>query len=209
MKVIHFLPLALPVLLLGCAAGNQYGYQTTDIRLPVTGSRPVALSVADHRGDVVSGAKKPNWVGVQRAGFGNPYKVTTLSGQPLADDVASSLKRALQNKGYTVDILPGDDPSPATLTARAKAHGSTRIIQLTLNEWKSDAYMSITVHYDLLLSIYDEAGNLLARNQMAGEDDVGGVKMTDDRNSETVVGAFERRMGYLFQHDDVIKALSD
>ena len=75
----------------GCAIGNKYDYEVASIELPVVGTNEIGVAVVDRRPYVVSGDKQPDFVGLQRGGFGNPFDVTTKSGNPMAADMQVAL----------------------------------------------------------------------------------------------------------------------
>jgi hypothetical protein len=132
-----------------CAAGNKYNYRAELTSLPIvtTTNKTLLLSLDDRRPYVLSGEKKPDFVGLQRGGFGNPFDVTTASGKPMTDDIATSIAASLELSGYTVKIAE-NSPDTSKLTELAKTHNAFRIIRLQVFEWKSDIYMSIGLHYD-------------------------------------------------------------
>ena len=66
------------LLIAGCAAGNQYDYSGSDLALPITGSGDIGVAVLDVRPYVLNGDKKPDFVGLQRGGFGNPFDVSSM-----------------------------------------------------------------------------------------------------------------------------------
>src|SRR5215468_9264272 len=102
------------LLMAGLLSACVYG-RTIDYKAPVelgtpTGSARVAVAVLDHRPYVVSGQKSPSFVGLQVAGFPNPYgllpgDVNTESGAPLASDFSSAIAKALSTKGFSVTEL--------------------------------------------------------------------------------------------------------
>ena len=51
----------------------------------------VAVASLDQRPTVLRGESPANYVGMQRAGFGNTFNVTTNSGLPFADAVNQSI----------------------------------------------------------------------------------------------------------------------
>jgi len=65
--------------LTGCAVGNKYNYRSSSMALPIkpVNHRTLILSVEDLRPYVLNGEKEPNFVGLQRGGFSNPFDVTT------------------------------------------------------------------------------------------------------------------------------------
>ena len=70
-----FAILAICILSGGCAVGVQHSYSATDTKFDIIADSKVAVAVHDRRPYVVSGDKAGNFVGLQRAGFGNPYDV--------------------------------------------------------------------------------------------------------------------------------------
>jgi hypothetical protein len=197
------------LLLIGCAAGNKYNYRAelTSLPLKSTTEQLLLLDLDDRRPYILSGEKNPDFVGLQRGGFGNPFEVTTASGKPMIDDMASSVAASLEKSGYSVKIAEGNTDL-SQLIILARSHDIFRIIRLQVFEWKSDIYMSIGLHYDLQLSIYDAEGNLLAENSMKGNEAVGGGKISATQNSEHMADEFGKRIGYLFNNPQIRDAMS-
>ena len=89
MKLFKIFGMSLLIMAVtGCAIGNQYDYRTANVSLPLTGDGVLGVGVLDNRSYVLSGEKEPNFVGLQRGGFANPFNVTTASGKPLTDDMS-------------------------------------------------------------------------------------------------------------------------
>ncbi|WP_029913076.1 hypothetical protein [Pelobacter seleniigenes] len=204
-----FSRLMFVVLLSGCAVGNQYDYRSSSISLPLKATRNAGLilSVQDFRPYVQNGSKPANFVGLQRGGFGNPFTVTTSSGKPLAEDMAIAIARALSEVGYRVQTVPGTLPLQ-DLSAKAQGSAASRIVLLNVNEWKSDIFMSITVHCALVLKILNPAGAELAESSMKFEEEIGGAQMGGSKNSSVVSREFAKRIGYLFNKEEIRAALS-
>ena len=204
-----FSRLVFVALLSGCAIGNQYDYQSSSISLPIkaTQNAGLILSVQDFRPYVLNGSKPANFVGLQRGGFGNPFAVTTSSGKPLAEDMAIAIARALSEVGYRVQTVPGA-LALQDLSAEAQASAASRIVLLKVNEWKSDIFMSITVLCDMTLKILTPAGAELAENSMKFDEEIGGAQMGGSKNSAAVSKEFSKRIGYLFNKEEIRAALS-
>mgnify|MGYP001351673394 CR=1 FL=1 len=204
-----FLFLIMVVLLAGCAVGNKYDYRSSAIDLSVKSSenKKILLSVEDLRPYVVNGSKPPNFVGLQRGGFGNPFGVTTSSQEPLATDMAIAIKNALSDVGYEVTNIKEAAPNREYLVNLAAENGANRIVELKINEWKSDVFMSITLHCDLALTVFDPNGDVLATNRMKFEEAIGGAKIGASKNSQAVTAEFSKRIGYLFNKKEVRDSL--
>ncbi len=195
-------------LLLSCAAGNRYNYrvQTATLPLKPTEQRALVLAVEDMRPYVLNGEKTPDFVGLQRGGYGNQFDVTTASGKPLTEDMAVSIASSLDYSGYKV-VVADTKPDLATLTQLAQDKNIDRVVWLKVRNWKSDIYMSIGLKYDLHLAVYDAAGNLLGENAMSGDEAVGGGKLSDEKNSHHMAQEFGKRIGYLFNGKSIRDAL--
>lgn len=206
MRNVVFILLA--ILISGCAAGNKYDYRASIITLPVKSDDrvTVVLSVKDMRPYVLNGDKGPDFVGLQRGGFANPFDVTTASGGPLTEDMAESIEASLTDKGYQVVNAHGtsgfDD-----LVKTALDEGADRIILLVVHNWKSDIYMSITLHSDIRLKVYDGSGELLAENEMIFVEEIGGAMIGAEKNSREVTEEFAKRIGYMFNKESIRSAL--
>ncbi len=192
----------------GCAAGNQYDYFSASIGLPVIGTDTLGVAVVDRRPYVLSGKKNPDFVGLQRGGFGNPFNVTTASGKPMATDMQAALARALEDKGYEVTELFFSSPD-ATIAAEAiKQNGAKLNVVLLLNEWKTDAMMSFGLDYDVELQIVDENSEVLAQaSDSANDEKIGGAGFAK-QNSRSAAQVFEVKVGRLF-NDPEIKGVLD
>jgi hypothetical protein len=175
----------------GCAVGNRYDYGSAISGLPVSGTGSIAVDVLDARPYVLSGEKKPDFVGLQRGGFGNPFDVRTGSGRPLAEEMRQAIVTALQKQGYSA--VGGKDAAP-------------RRMELRVLEWKTDVMMSMKTLYDLELGVYDAGGVLLAKSAAKGEDvGSGGFQ---SQNAANAAKTFELRFTDLVRDEAVRKALS-
>lgn len=184
----RLLVLVLILPLGACAVGNRYDYRGSIHGLPVTGTGSVAVEVADARPYVLDGEKKPDFVGVQRGGFGNPFDVRTASGEPLASEMRDAIVSAMQQQGFTV--VPPDAAAPRRL--------ALRILQ-----WRTDVMMRMSVQYDLTLGVYDGQGTLLASSATQGEEILGGG--FESANSANAAKTFEQCFATLMR-DAAVKA---
>lgn len=187
-----FLFLSLLALTYGCAVRNVYDYRSTPVVLPVKGSYALSLKVDDQRPYVLSGKKDANFVGLRRGGYGNPFNVTTASNKPLADDVFVALTQSLTNAGYSLQ-----DSGQAS-----------RNLELTIREWKSDVFTNLKILFDVDLTVYGSAGQMLAKSTITGEEAAGGGAMMA-QHSESVRRAFEAKMALLFADPEVKAALTN
>jgi hypothetical protein len=101
---------AFGFLVSGCAVGVKHDYSLGDLDIEVDKNARVAIAVHDRRSYVRLGDKAPDFVGLSRGGFGNPFDVTTVSGGPLADDIAAAIATSIRAKGATVAIVSTTRP---------------------------------------------------------------------------------------------------
>jgi len=198
----------LAVLTLGaCAVGNKYDYAASALDVSVTSEQTIVASVVDLRPYVLSGNKSPNFVGLQRGGFGNPFDVTTRSGQPLASDVTEAVVRALKSSGVSAKALTlprGTSLDKALL--RFQAMGGDRYLLVQMREWKTDAMMRLTLHWDLSAVVLDRAGKEMARHATSGVEPVGAAGF-ESGNSEAAKQQISRKLNELLNHPDIATAL--
>lgn len=197
------------VYLTGCVAGQEYNYEDSSMDIPVKPSekRTLILSVQDLRPYVLSGDKESNFVGLQRGGFGEPWGVTTASGDPMTEDMSEAIVSGLKDAGYNVFNTPGKN-EVSYLTKTASKHDASRIVILKVFEWKSDVYVNVTLHCDLELNILDVEGKLLAKSSDKFIGSIaGGSWATTDENSKAMTDEFTKRVRNLFTTDEVRKTL--
>jgi hypothetical protein len=197
--------IAALLLLSACAVGNKYDYRIPTMPLPVEGSGEIGLLVTDERPYILNGDKTPDFVGLQRGGYGNPFDVTTTSGRPMAQDMAETLKGALEDEGFRVAVLEGDPGNLSALGGKASERGLRRVVVLRIMEWKTDTMMQTKLLFDLQLLIVDQTGVVVARNAVNGSSAIGG-------GMPSAIGAlarqsFETKMGQLFYPPDIREAL--
>lgn len=199
--------LAGMVLLGGCAMGVKHDYNQTALDLGPPTSATVAVGTLDHRPYIRDGNKGPNFVGLSRGGFGNPFDVTTKSGKPLASDISASIVESMKAKGVAaqaVELKPAlaDDAARTALLAA----GTQKSVLITLQEWKSDTMVNIAFIYDFMLQVFDRDGKVLAVKTQQARENLGSTGFTPG-GSDAVPPRVRRMLEALFQDPEVAKAL--
>lgn len=194
----------------GCAIGNEYDYRAATAPVPQTSADTLAVTMTDHRPYVLSGEKSPDFVGLQRAGFGIPYSVTTESGAPLADDLTVFLANSFTGSGTKVEtILLPPGASDADALARFQRTSADRLLLIEIREWKTDHYSQVTVHWDLAARVYDQRGTLLGQNRIQGTEGTGeGFWSLESGKSRIAAGEAQRRFGELLSKPSIVAALN-
>lgn len=149
--------LVLSALLGGCAAGNRIDYResvpTISLPSPVE-KKGIEVLVVDQRPYVISGNKKPNFVGVMRALAYVPYNITTASGFDLSSDIEQATMSALGGHYLTARAV-----LPSANEASSPDH---LLLRMTLRDWKNDVYMRARFDYDVTAEVIDHNGTVLA-----------------------------------------------
>ena len=166
---------AIAVPMVGCVAGQSLDidYEATTELVAPDGALPVQVTVQDKRDFVVSGDKPAYYVGHYRAGFGNPWDVTTEGRKPLADIMQADLIEELGALGFMTE-------------------GSGRKLAVTINDWNFDGYQNGHLWYDIAIVLTDADGTELYKGAI--EDDVGvtgtfsGVKGGMERDIPQIYG---------------------
>lgn len=159
LKTLFWLLLFIPF---GAASANHIDYLHKDIKTNYAGQGSVAVAILDMRSYVLSGDKKPQFVGVIRGLFGNPGNVKTKSGKALTDDFGASIAAALSNAGFAAsNQSTGATETSAQAVERLLQAKPDRIVIVQLRDWKTDEYQKLKLHYDITVSVYDRAGILL------------------------------------------------
>lgn len=202
-----FSAVAVALTLSACAIGNEYNYNAANATISAETDKSVTAAVVDQRAYVLSGNKSPNFVGLQRGGFGNPFDVTTQSGRGLAEDLTNVLVRSLEAKGIRTEALvlaPGT--SPDDTVARFRRQGTDRLLLVSMREWKTDAMMRLTLHWNLEATVYDAAGTVLGRHAISGTGPVGAAGL-ESGNSNVAAQQVALKLNELLNAPEIVAAL--
>lgn len=193
----------------GCAVGNKHVLNEMQADFAASGEEDIALAVHDQRPDILSGNKEEHWAGSQRGGWGNPFDVDTASGQPLAADLSQVISRALHDQGFDVETLSVSARQSRDQVLQAMALGDAgRQVLLTMHQLKSDTYNNATLHYELLLEVFDAGGELLASTNSQGARKVGGSFWNaPEAAKQAVPPAIAELLEELFNQPRIIAAL--
>ncbi len=193
----------------GCAVGNKHAYHDVDIAFNGKGSSKLAISTIDLRVYVRTSEKSPDFVGLQRGGFGNPFDVTTASGNSLAGDITATVKRALEKQGFEVtSIVASKTDSVSNVVERMGESNAHRLMILILNEWKSDTYTNTALIYNLTLKVMDSEGRVITETTINGRDDLGGDFVNPPSHAKQAVPiAFKAKIEQLLNTKEVLDAL--
>ncbi len=166
-----------PLVLAGCVAGQslQTEYEPPAAVAPMTGLA-VSLTVTDDRPYVKSGEKAPYYVGRYRAGFGNPWDVSTANEEALVSIVRRDIAEELVALGH----------------ALKDAAVADRGLAVSIRDWNFDGYQNGNFWYDLLVTVRSPTGDVLVNSVVKDKIGITGTLW------EGAKGGFERDMPKLY-----------
>jgi len=199
--------LTLTLSLGACAIGHKYDYATAAPNLTAKTAKTVSATVIDQRPYILSGNKTPDFVGLQRGGYGNPFNVTTQSGRPLAEDLTGALVRSLAARGVEAKAMPlSAGTSDDAAISAFRSQGSDRLLLVRMREWKTDAVFRLTLHWNIEASVRDASGAEIASNSIAGTGAVGAAGF-ETGNSAAAVQQISQKLGDLLNAPAIASAL--
>jgi hypothetical protein len=137
--------LIVPVLFLGGCINTYGGFAGADWPMPYdptptvgSNGKSVAVTVEDRRPYIVSGDKAPTFIGIMRAGFGNPWDTTLEPAEPVAQKIRRDIVAEVGAQGY--DIGQGD-----------------YTMDVVIREFTHDGYRKYTIRHSLDVTVSDES----------------------------------------------------
>jgi hypothetical protein len=201
--------LGAPLLFGACAVGNKHAYHSVVASVPSSGADQIAVATHDQRPYIISGNKAPQFVGLSRGGYGNPFDVTTEDGRSLAEDMTQAIVNSLNQKGYhSVPVVVTAADGAAVAREKLVQVDAERAVLLTLREWKSDTYVSTTITYDVTLTVLSRAGEVIGESRLQGEDNLGKDVINPPALAKKVTpAAFKAKLEQLFSEPTIVAAL--
>lgn len=203
------LSFASVALLGGCAVGNKHAYHDANAITSTHTDKSLAVASLDRRPYVVAGKSSPDFVGMQRGGFGNPFDVLTVSGRPLSSEFSNAIRTALIRNGANVIVVetqPASD-NKAAFTSLVATHRE-RLLLLDISEWVSDTFQNTGLGYTLNLAVTDSTGKELAYKTLKADLNLGGSAINPPGYAKEVIPpAFRQAIEQLLNNPEIAAAL--
>ena len=195
-------------LISGCAVGVKHDFFNDNLKLEAEPDISIVVGTLDHRAYVLDSRKNTAFTGLSRGGFGNPFDVQTLSGNPLATDFSRSIAASLAKNGAKTEVVPLlHSQSVTDASKKLIARGADRALLLTLREWKGDSMFNVRLVYDFDLRILDQSGKVLAKNALKGDENLGASDPIKPGGGEQISRRFKGLVQSLFKDDEITQQL--
>lgn len=196
--------LTMALMLSACAFGNEYNYATATPLLEAEGTNSVTVAISDQRPYVLSGDKTPDFVGLQRGGYGNPFDVTTAGEQPFAAQFSGAIATALSARGYQAISTPIAPGTPADKVP----FETDRLLYVAMREWKSDVAFSVTMHHDAEATVYKPGHTDPVSASVSFVGAGGAANISPSASGNTAVAASSRKISELLNDPGIKAALN-
>ena len=184
----------------------------TKVVLPEKGATKIAVTTVDERPYVLNHRNPPNYVGIIRGGFGNPFDRHTDDGKPLADEFDQTMVESLADNGFAalaVSTPPTADADQAL--SQLKQSGAFRLVLLELRDWQSDTFINPTMNLDYTFHVYDASGKELATITEHKDQDIKGGSFFNPvgKSDDLVVAFYQDKIQSWFSDPKVEAALQN
>ena len=151
----------------GCAVGQKIhiSQQQQNVQ-KVHDVYDIAIQVIDARPYVKSGKKDKSFIGIYRAGFGNPWDVNTAHKEALEDILLRDISSQLRAAGF---LITHDSPQ--------------RQIIVEVLDYNFDCYANCRVWHKFTVRVKDSQGKTVAESDIFKENVVQGSAWTGPKAS--------------------------
>lgn len=163
------------------AALYTFDYSQCRFNIPFSGTG-ISVGCVDMRESVRAGKHKPEYVGIVRGGYGNPWNVNTKGGKPFGDEVARCLEASLTAAGFEVagNAIAYPDTDREALQ-KLKSQKASHKMLLVIHDWSSDNIQSFgkqwtDVYYKLEIIVLDANGRQIGKKILEGKSEAIGKK---------------------------------
>ena len=166
---------AFSILGTGCAVGQKIDLNhIPDPVSAISDGYSVSVDVYDVRPYVASGKKEQCFIGIYRAGFGNPWDVRTKDKVALSDIIKKDLLHELGQAGFQI------------------AQNAERKIIVNIIDYNFDCYVNCRVWHSISVTVKDPQNQDIAFSEVIEENTVPGSALTGPKS------AMETRLPQLY-----------
>jgi hypothetical protein len=136
-------------------------------------AKSMIVGFQDNRSYVLERKQLPSFCGQMKSTAQIPYNIQTKSGKPLAVDFTNDVVGSLSKLGIkalpmTIDLNVQQD----SMLARFNRTDAERLVYFNIKQWESNITPRVVdirydVSWELIVSVYDRAGNLQATKSVS------------------------------------------
>ncbi len=170
---MRIISLFLLLLFTGCAIGRKMSFENKNVAPDYTKAKSMIVGFQDSRAYVLEGKQKPSFCGQLKTTVQIPYNMQTKSGKPLAVEftnavVASLSKLDIKAMPMLIELNTQQD----SMLARFNRTEAERLVYFNVKQWEANLTPTFTdmrydVTWELVISVYDRSGSLLATKSVA------------------------------------------
>ena len=162
-KLLYFAIYSITLItLFGCVIGKKVPYEKMKVDVNYSGTKSIALAVYDQREMIISGSRKPDFVGYQMSDIGVAWPMGTKSGKNYADVIEEVISQSYKAKGYTVTLFPTTyKESYSDIKARLMKSTTDRRMIIKVNKLQIILIVATMMEIDVDIEVFDQSGNVL------------------------------------------------
>jgi hypothetical protein len=167
------IPLLILLILTGCAPGRKMSFENKNIEPDYSTARSMLVGFQDNRSYVLERKQKPSFCGQHKSTMQIPYNIQTKSGKPLVMEFTNAVVGSLGKIGFraqpiTIELNMQQD----SILARFNRTDAERLVYFNVKQWESNMTPRVVdirydVTWELIISVYERSGNLLAIKSVA------------------------------------------
>jgi hypothetical protein len=198
------------VTLFGCAISRKVNYDSVYANVPAFNQK-VSIATWDQREQIVSGSRKPDFVGYTRSGAGIAYPMGTTSGKSFADIMSTNISSSFSSKGSPTSVIITNTNEPeSTIIDDLKKSGNNRLILINCKQFHTDGYGATSLLYNLIINIYSGNGTIIKQKTFSGKRPLGGsVAWGPGKYQQYMPEAFKNLIEEIFNDTEITAALKN
>ncbi|WP_149243257.1 hypothetical protein [Dyadobacter sp. 32] len=206
MRIITFIVFVISLFFSACS--RKVNYDHVQAKLPAFNQK-ISVATWDQREQVVSGSRKPDFVGYMRSTTGIAYPMGTTSGKPLADLLSNNISSSLSANGSSASVINTNTAQTASaILSNLKTAGQSRLILINCKQLHTDGYSRRSLLYNLIVSIYASNGTVIRQKTFNGKKPLGGNFFTGPgKFKKYMPEAFKNLIEEIFNDADIVSAL--
>ncbi|CAG5009425.1 hypothetical protein DYBT9275_04495 [Dyadobacter sp. CECT 9275] len=194
--------------LFGYACSKKVNFENVHANVPAFNQK-ISVATWDQREQIVSGSRKPDFVGYMRSGAGIAYPMGTTSGKPLANLISNNVSSSLSAQGSTASVIATNaNQSELTILSNLKKSGKNRLILINCKQLHMDGTGGRYLLYNLIVNVYTGNGTVIKQKAFTGKKPLGGSWFFGPgKYKQYMPEALKNLIGEVFNDADIVSAL--